>query len=87
MTQVDAELRALADAFGVATEFWDWRGQHVDVPVDTLVAVLGALGVDASSPQACTEELVKQQQKPLRTMLPPAESSIPRAAGRPAPSI
>ena len=35
-------LRHLAAEVGVATDFWDWQGQHVDVPDATLAAVLAA---------------------------------------------
>jgi 4-alpha-glucanotransferase len=51
------ELIALAHAHGVATEFQDWRGKHVDVPMATIVAVLTALGVDTSAPAAALTEL------------------------------
>ena len=44
------ELIELARAHRVATEFWDWRGEHRPVPVGTIVAALGALDVDASTP-------------------------------------
>ena len=37
------DLVALAAAYGVATEYWDWQGRHVGVPA-TVVAVLAALG-------------------------------------------
>ncbi|WP_067461336.1 4-alpha-glucanotransferase [Actinomadura macra] len=55
----DDELITLAERHGVATRYTDWRGQEVGVKRDTLVAVLAALGVDASSPA------------PPRPMLPP----------------
>ena len=42
-------LAQLADAHGVAVEYWDWQGGRVDVEDATLTAVLTALGVDASS--------------------------------------
>ena len=45
-------LRQLADAYGIATEFWDWQLRHVDVPAETVVKVLAALDVDASTPEA-----------------------------------
>ena len=41
-------LAELARRYGVATEFDDWIGRRVAVPDDTLVAVLGALGVTAA---------------------------------------
>ncbi|MGK2866239.1 MAG: 4-alpha-glucanotransferase [Mycobacterium sp.] len=43
------ELADLAQRYGVATEFIDWRGQRVPVPEHTLVGVLAALGVPAGS--------------------------------------
>jgi 4-alpha-glucanotransferase len=46
-----SSLQNLAAALGVATEFWDWRGRHVDVSEETIVAVLSAMGADASDPE------------------------------------
>ena len=31
MTELSPELRELAEACGVATDYWDWRGRHVPV--------------------------------------------------------
>jgi len=39
-----AELTRRAQAHGVAVSYQNWRGQHVEVPDDTLAAVLAALG-------------------------------------------
>ncbi|WP_099020772.1 4-alpha-glucanotransferase [Mycolicibacterium palauense] len=50
MTQLDPALAQLAARFSVATEFDDWTGRRAAVSEDTLVAVLAALGVDASGP-------------------------------------
>ena len=44
---LDADLAELARRFGVAVEFDDWSGRRVTVAEQTLVAVLGALGVAA----------------------------------------
>ena len=41
---LDPALRELADAFSIATEYWDWQGSHGEVSAQTLVAVLAALG-------------------------------------------
>ena len=49
---MDTDLAALAAAYGVATEFWDQAGQHQEVPAETVVAVLAALGVDATTPES-----------------------------------
>src|SRR6476646_3670632 len=39
-----AELTRRAQAHGVAVSYQNWRGRHVEVPDETLAAVLGALG-------------------------------------------
>ncbi|TMQ99894.1 4-alpha-glucanotransferase [Actinomadura soli] len=54
---VDDELAGLAGLHGVATRYADWRGREVEVSRDTLIAVLRALGVDASSPAAVRDGL------------------------------
>ncbi|GAA1808534.1 4-alpha-glucanotransferase [Actinomadura chokoriensis] len=48
----DDELIRLAGRHGVATRYTDWRGREAAVAPDTLAAVLAALGVDASTPDA-----------------------------------
>ncbi|MEV6597076.1 4-alpha-glucanotransferase [Actinoplanes sp. NPDC051346] len=54
---MDAELAALAEAHGVATWYEDWRRERRDVAADSVVGVLGLLGVDATSPAAIKREL------------------------------
>ena len=39
----------IAARYGVSTDYQDWSGRHVTVPDTTLVAVLGALGVQAGT--------------------------------------
>ena len=51
------DLLALARAYGVATEYHDWRGRRVEVPATTLVAVLAAFGVPASTTALCRKAL------------------------------
>ncbi|TDC52082.1 4-alpha-glucanotransferase [Actinomadura sp. KC345] len=58
----DEELNTLSGLHGVATRYTDWRGRGVDVPPGTLVAVLAALGVDASSPAAVRAELERARE-------------------------
>ncbi|PPK94203.1 4-alpha-glucanotransferase [Kineococcus xinjiangensis] len=65
------QLRDLAEALGVATSFTDWQGQASDVSAATVVAVLAALGVDASTPDAAADALAEVRQRPWRRMLPP----------------
>jgi 4-alpha-glucanotransferase len=70
MADLDATLRELADAHGIATDFWDWRGQRRDIPAETIVAVLAALGVDASSPESASAALAAHRRAPWTRMLP-----------------
>ncbi|MBA2768345.1 MAG: 4-alpha-glucanotransferase [Sporichthyaceae bacterium] len=74
-------VRELAEAFGVATEFWDWQGNHVEVPYDTVVGVLAALGVAADSEEAARAALQEVRDQPWRRTLPPV---VVTRSGRPA---
>jgi 4-alpha-glucanotransferase len=67
----DSVLVDLATAFGVATEYWDWRGRHVAVKTETLTAVLEALGVDMSSEQSRATALDRCRTEAWRSLLPP----------------
>jgi 4-alpha-glucanotransferase len=71
VTELDPTLYDLAEAFGVATEYWDWQGQHVPVSHETVVAVLAALEVDASTPEATAAALANHHRFPWTHMLPP----------------
>ena len=71
MPSLDPALHELADAFSIATEYWDWQGRHVEVAAPTIVAVLAGLGVDAATPEAATAALRDQQEQPWRRLLPP----------------
>jgi 4-alpha-glucanotransferase len=51
MTELAPSLVELARRFGIATGYDDWTGRRVLVPEATLVAVLAALGVAASTEQ------------------------------------
>ena len=64
------ELAELAAAYGVATEFWDWRGQHSRVPATTVQAVLAALGVPVGTDEEVREALRAHADAPWRSMLP-----------------
>lgn len=72
MTGLSNELLALAHARGVATEYWDWRGNHVQVPEETIVAVLAAMDLDASTPQAAAAALEADVEARWQRMLPPS---------------
>ena len=71
MTGLSNELLALAQARGVATDYWDWRGNHVQVPEETIVAVLAAMEVDASTPAAAAAALEAETLTRWQRMLPP----------------
>lgn len=71
VNDVEPSLAELAHAYGVATEYWDWRGVHVRVPAPTLVAVLGALGADAATPQGQQGALAARRDQPWSRLLPP----------------
>ncbi len=71
MADLDQSLTDLADAYGIATQYWDWQGQHVLVPPETVVAVLGGLEVDASTPEAVGVALQESRLRPWTRMLPP----------------
>lgn len=65
------ELVELAEAYGVATSYRDWRDADVAVPEATVVRVLAALGVDASSPGAVRRALAGRRLESWRRVLPP----------------
>lgn len=67
---IDDDLRALAADQGVATDYWDWQGRHVDVPDATVRAVLTALGLDVSGHEAIQRSRREQWLGPWRRMLP-----------------
>jgi 4-alpha-glucanotransferase len=69
--ELEPSLRDLAGAYGIATEYWDWQGRHVEVARETVVAVLAALDVDAATPSAAPAALAEQQRRPWTRMLPP----------------
>ena len=68
------ELRRIADANGVATGFWDWYGNWVDISASTLLRVLGALGLplDESSTVGDVHEALRlTEEREWRCTLPP----------------
>lgn len=75
-------LLALAERYGVVPDFWDFHGGHRYVTAATLVAVLRALGVDASSPERVDVALENVENEVWRRMLPPVVVLRSGAAGR-----
>ncbi|MGH8866495.1 MAG: 4-alpha-glucanotransferase [Actinomycetes bacterium] len=74
-------LTALAQAYGVATEYSDWRGEHVTVPEATVTTVLSALGVDVSTPESLHDALENRRLHHWRRMLP--SCLVTREGGEP----
>ncbi|KYH45512.1 4-alpha-glucanotransferase [Branchiibius sp. NY16-3462-2] len=66
-----AALLELAGVCGVATEYHDWTGNHVQVGSDTIRAVLGALGVVVSDDESARAALEDQRSAAWRRTLPP----------------
>lgn len=65
------QLMRLAAAHGVVPDYWGFDGTHRWVSPETLIAVLGALGVDATSPERAEVALAHAEDDPWRQMLPP----------------
>ena len=56
---MDSELVVLAEAHGVATWYEDWHRERRDVAPESVIGVLGLLGVDASTPESIQAEIKK----------------------------
>src|SRR4051812_33412070 len=52
-------------------DYWDWQGRHVEVAAETIVAVLAALDVDASTTEAAAAALENHHRLRSSRMLPP----------------
>ena len=71
MAETPQSLGELASRYGVATEYQDWTGRHVDVPETTLIAVLAALGVPAATEDERSEALASHDREHWTRSLPP----------------
>jgi 4-alpha-glucanotransferase len=71
MTELAPSLVELARRYGVATSYQDWSGRHVVVSESTLVEVLGALGVRASTEQDRNSALTAELRSYWARALPP----------------
>lgn len=68
---VPEPLARLAAAHGVVPDYWGYDGEQRQVSAQTLVAVLEALGVPASSPEKVDVSLEHSVDDEWRQMLPP----------------
>ncbi len=71
LQQPSEALRRLATMHGVAADYHGFDGSERSVDAATLVAVLRALGVDASSPERVDVELQHAEDDPWRYTVPP----------------
>jgi 4-alpha-glucanotransferase len=67
---MDADLVALADAHGVATRYENWQRQETEVAAESVIGVLGMLGVDASTPAAVRASLAEARRRDSGDRLP-----------------
>lgn len=73
--QASPALRALAEAYGIATHYVSFYGEEVDVAPPTLVALLRASGVPVDSATSTVQieaALVTRREAPWRELLPPS---------------
>ncbi len=70
---MDSRLRTLAETFGVATSYEDWRRRPVEVAEGTVRRVLEGLGVDVDHPE---EALRRAEQTRHRRLIPPTVVAI-----------
>ena len=71
-----AQLVELAGKMGVATDYWDWRGNHVEVSSASIRAVLAALGKDTATHAALHRSLTDAYHDPWRRLLPPCVVTV-----------
>lgn len=74
------DVAALAQAFGIATEYFDQQGQRKVVPGTTVVAVLEAMGVDAGTEAGRSAGWDRIHNGAWRRMVPPTVVAV---GGRP----
>ncbi len=63
-------LLELAEAYNVATEFWTFTGELKQISSLTLVKILGAMNVDATTDDTCRQALGLARTRPWRLTLP-----------------
>ncbi|MES9097100.1 4-alpha-glucanotransferase [Cutibacterium acnes] len=70
MSLTDPHLTTLADHFGIARDYYDWKGQHTEVGEATVIAVLDGLGIDASTPERAERACHEVTNRKWRRVLP-----------------
>jgi 4-alpha-glucanotransferase len=70
MTTVPDDLARLADAYGVATSYRDYRGEHRPVPTEVVRLVLAAMGVVTDTPEQVEGAIEERRGAPWRRLVP-----------------
>ena len=70
MALSNPHLAELAAEFGIATEFWDWKGRLTEISDETVIAVLAAMEIDASTPEFAEAAVQELRLRPWRRALP-----------------
>ena len=63
-------LAALAQAYQVGTDFWDWQGQHTIVSQDSIRAILQAMDVPCATEEEAQASLVEADLRGWHRVLP-----------------
>jgi len=70
MSDLDPRMARLAAAFGIATQFWDWKGQYREASPATVLACLAALGVETDQEGWLDKAFIEADERPWRQPLP-----------------
>ncbi|MDR2897060.1 MAG: 4-alpha-glucanotransferase [Propionibacteriaceae bacterium] len=70
MSDLDARLADLAGRFGIATEFWDWKGEHRRPAASSIIACLQAMSVPVDGDDWIDQAFVMADQRPWRSAIP-----------------
>ncbi|HSN11031.1 MAG TPA: 4-alpha-glucanotransferase, partial [Propionibacteriaceae bacterium] len=71
MPLTDPALRELSGLYQISTEFWDWKGNYTEVDDASVVAVLRAFDVDASTPEKARGAVEAYRTRQWQRALPP----------------
>jgi len=71
MSDLDPRIANLASRYGIATEFWDWKGHYRQTPPETLIACLKAMDVPVSADDWVDTALIDVDERPWQQPLPP----------------
>ncbi len=71
MALSDPSLAELARLYGIAEEFWDWKGRQTVVSDETVIAVLASRDVTAPTPEKSAHAVGEYHKRAWQRMLPP----------------